>query len=89
MKPVWCVVAFFAAAAPSAAQTWWPSERPPRPMASRPVAFPPYHLRTLPNGLRIVAVQHHEQPVVSMRLLVRAGRDPRGLLPDRLPVTAL
>ena len=51
----------------------WPSERPPRPLAAREVKFPPYALRTLPNGLQIIAVSHHEQPAVSVRLLVRAG----------------
>ena len=51
----------------------WPSERPPRPLAARDVKFPPYQIQTLPNGLQVVAVLHHEQPVVSMRLLVRAG----------------
>jgi zinc protease len=44
------------------------------------VKFPPYHIRTLPNGLQVVAVLHHEQPVISMRMIVRAGGalDPRG-----------
>src|SRR5205823_4537886 len=51
----------------------WPSEGPPRPLAARDVKFPPYELRTLPSGLQVVAVLHHEQPVVSMRLLIRAG----------------
>src|ERR1700687_367205 len=51
----------------------WPSERPPRPLAARDVKFPPYELQTLPNGLQVVVVLHHEQPAVSMRLLVRAG----------------
>jgi len=39
-------------------------------------------VQTLPNGLRVVAVLHHEQPVVSLRLLVRAGSafDPKGKL---------
>ena len=39
----------------------------------------PYEARTLANGLQIVAVLHHEQPVVSMRMIVRAGSalDPR------------
>jgi zinc protease len=66
-------------AGPLAAQTEWPSEGPPRPLAARTVAFPPYELRTLPNGLQVVAVLHHEQPVVSMRMIVRAGAslDPR------------
>src|SRR5437773_12179054 len=60
----------------------WPSERPPRPLASHDIKFPPYELRTLPNGLQVVAVLHHEQPAVSMRLLVRVGSasDPKGKL---------
>ncbi|MBI4262841.1 MAG: insulinase family protein [Acidobacteria bacterium] len=58
----------------------WPSERPPRPLAPREVKFPPYETRTLANGMQVVIVLHHEQPAVSMRLLVRAGslQDPRG-----------
>ena len=51
----------------------WPRERPPAPLPAREVNFPPYAVRTLPNGLRVVAVAHHEQPVVSLRLLVGAG----------------
>jgi zinc protease len=64
------------------AQTDWPSERPPRPLAARDVNFPPYDMQTLPNGLRVVAVLHHEQPVVSMRMIVGAGSalDPRDKL---------
>ncbi len=58
----------------------WPTERPPAPLAAREATFPPYEMRTLANGMQVVAVLHHEQPVVSMRLLVRAGsaRDPVG-----------
>ena len=58
----------------------WPSEPPPRPLPSRDVKFPPYDVRTLENGLRVVTVLHHEQPAVSVRLLVRAGaaQDPKG-----------
>ncbi len=61
------------------AQTKWPSENPPRPLAAHAVQFPPYELRTLPNGLQVVVVLHHEQPVVSVRMIVRAGSaaDPR------------
>jgi zinc protease len=51
----------------------WPSERPPRPLPARDVNFPPYEMRTLPNGMQVIIVLHHEQPAVSMRLLVRAG----------------
>jgi zinc protease len=51
----------------------WPNEFPPRPLPARSVNFPPYRIETLPNGLQVIAVLHHEQPAVSMRLLVRAG----------------
>ena len=60
--------------APARAQVVdWPTERPPRPLPARDVSFPPYQIRTLPNGLQVVAVSHHEQPAVSLRLIVRAG----------------
>jgi zinc protease len=71
------------AAATASAQTrQWPTERPPGPLAAREIKFPPYELQTLPNGLQVVAVLHHEQPVVNMRLLVRAGAasDPKNKL---------
>jgi zinc protease len=57
----------------------WPTERPPQPLAAREIKFPPYEIQTLPNGLQVVVVMHHEQPAVTMRLLVRAGTssDPR------------
>lgn len=58
----------------------WPSERPPRPLQAREVKFPPYQIRTLANGLRVVTVSQHEQPAITMRLLVAAGavQDPTG-----------
>src|SRR5688572_33118405 len=56
-----------------AQQRNWPSERPPRPIQAREVKFPPYAVKTLANGLQVIAVSHHEQPAVSLRLLVRAG----------------
>ncbi len=51
----------------------WPYEQAPRPLAAREVKFPPYQFRTLANGLQVIAVAHHEQPVVSLRLIIRAG----------------
>jgi predicted Zn-dependent peptidase len=51
----------------------WPYENAPRPLAAREVKFPPYEIRTLGNGMQVVVVLHHEQPVVTMRLLIRAG----------------
>jgi zinc protease len=46
------------------------------------VKFPAYQIQTLSNGLKVVAVPHHEQPAVSMRLLIRVGSasDPKGKL---------
>ena len=52
---------------------YWPVEAPPRPLAPKEFTFPPYEVRTLANGMRIVTVLHHEQPAVTMRLLVGAG----------------
>jgi zinc protease len=73
---------FGASGAVASAQTIWPSEAPPRPLPARNVNFPPYDVQTLPNGLQVVAVLQHEEPAVSMRLLVRAGSasDPKGKL---------
>ena len=58
----------------------WPRESPPPPLLERPVVFPEYEIRTLDNGLRVVYVGHHEQPAVTVRLLVAAGasNDPSG-----------
>jgi zinc protease len=60
----------------------WPSEGPPRPLAAREITFPPYDIQTLPNGLQVVVVLQHEQPAVSVRLLIRAGSasDPKAKL---------
>lgn len=51
----------------------WPSERPPAPLQARRVTFPAFRLKTLSNGLQVLAVSQSEQPSVSFRLLVRAG----------------
>jgi predicted Zn-dependent peptidase len=58
----------------------WPAEAPPRPLPAREVQFPPYEIRTLPNGLQVVVVMHDEMPILTLRMLVRAGSvyDPRG-----------
>jgi zinc protease len=65
----------------------WPSEKPPRPLACRDVSFPAFDIRSLPNGLKVVVVNHAEQPAVSVRLIVRAGaaQDP----PSKAGVAAL
>lgn len=59
----------------------WPRESAPKPLPSKPLKFPPYAVRTLENGLQVIAVSHHELPIISLRLLIKAGAadDP----PDR------
>ena len=47
--------------------------RPPRPLPPQEFKFPPYEIRTLANGMQVMAILHHEQPAVTMRLLTRAG----------------
>jgi zinc protease len=58
----------------------WPTESMPRPLPPQEFKFPPYEIRTLSNGMQVMAVLHHEQPAVTMRLLTRAGaaQDPSG-----------
>jgi zinc protease len=58
---------------------------PPVVPPPEPVALPTPLVRTLPNGLRVLVVERHSLPVVTLRLVVRAGaeKDP----PD-LPGTA-
>ena len=71
--PVLVALALSVASASFAQVADWPSERAPRPLAAREVKFPPYAFKTLANGLQVIAVAHHEQPAVSLRLIVRAG----------------
>jgi zinc protease len=45
------------------------------------VEFPAYEKKVLPNGLTVYALEYHEQPIVAVRLMIRAGadRDPANL----------
>ena len=62
------------------ARVEWPRENPPRPLPARPVTFPPYELRKLANGMQVVLVQQAEQPMISVRMIIKAGaaHDPKG-----------
>lgn len=78
LMPSWFVAAvalLVAASSPLCAQ-----ERPPRPLAAPDIKIPPYQVRTMANGLRVVVVSQNEQPAVSLRMLVKAGsaQDPAG-----------
>src|SRR5205814_5277386 len=46
---------------------------PPKPTPLTPVRFPPFKEATLANGLQLVVIEHHAQPVVSVTLSFRAG----------------
>src|SRR5437879_1826295 len=54
--------------------------RPPKPARLAPVRFPPFTETRLPNGLDLIVIEHHEQPVLSVSLSFRAGDayDPAG-----------
>ena len=67
------IVGFFGAARTHAQILEWPTESPPPPLLAPEVRFPEYELTKLENGLQIVVVAAREQPVVNVRLLVRAG----------------
>jgi zinc protease len=55
--------------------------QPPRLPAPRPVRLPVVRSFRLRNGLEVALVEKHELPLVSMRMMVRAGggADPNGL----------
>jgi len=53
---------------------------PPPAGAIRPAVFPPFQEDRLPNGLTLLLVENHRQPVVSISLAIPAGTvfDPAG-----------
>jgi hypothetical protein len=67
------ILGFFDAGKTHAQILEWPTETPPPPLLAPEVKFPEYELTKLENGLQVVVVAAREQPVVNVRLLVRAG----------------
>jgi predicted Zn-dependent peptidase len=55
-------------------------EAPPTPESLKKLSFPAYSEQTLKNGLQVVVVEHHEQPVASVWMAIKAGSvlDPEG-----------
>lgn len=53
---------------------------PPPPGPAKDVRFPAFEQKTLGNGLRVVVVEQHEQPAVSLRMVFKAGKvfEPEG-----------
>jgi zinc protease len=60
-------------------------EFPPDVPPPKPTVIPAPAIQTLPNGLQVVVVERHTLPLITLRLVVKAGaeRDP-----GRLPGTA-
>ena len=46
-----------------------PKETPPAAAPVKDVRFPTFDQKTLANGLRVVVVEQHKEPAVSLRLL--------------------
>jgi zinc protease len=46
---------------------------PPAATRLAPVRFPPFQEVTLPNGMTLLVVANHEQPIISVNLSFRAG----------------
>ena len=57
----------------AAAQTPRYPTSPPPPAPLTPAQFPPFQEARLANGLRLVVVESHDQPVVSLSLAMPAG----------------
>jgi zinc protease len=62
-----------AAAKPNPAATA-PKATPPPPTPLKEVRFPAFEQKTLANGLRVVVIEQHAQPLVSLRLMLKAGK---------------
>jgi zinc protease len=71
-------LALLAMAAPLASQEYPKAPPPAGPLT--PAPFPPFQESVLPNGLRILVVESHKQPIVSLSLNFAAGSifDPAG-----------
>src|SRR6185369_14832274 len=52
-----------------------PQATPPPPAPPRSGTFPKPVEQTLPNGLRLIVVERHENPLVSAQLLIKNGSE--------------
>ena len=50
------------------------AQTPPGPKPAKEIHFPPFEEKTLANGLRLVVIEQHETPSVTLRLQVPGGR---------------
>ena len=78
MRPILVTLALVAATGPLAAQNF--PTKPPAPMPVKAAQFPPFQEAVLPNGMRLLVVENHKLPVISVQLAFAAGGtyDPDG-----------
>jgi zinc protease len=60
---------------------------PPQPKPAKKISFPRYITADLANGLRVLIIEHHEQPIISVRFLVKSGSAQDGDLPGLASLT--
>ena len=77
-----CYLALLIPAVPAPASQ---REYPPSVAPPEPITLPTPVVRTLPNGLQVLVVERHSLPVITLRLVVRAGPETD---PPNLPGTA-
>ena len=58
---------------------------PPEPLPPKPLVLPAPALRVLPNGLKVVVIERHLLPILTLRLVVKSGAESD---PVTLPGTA-
>lgn len=53
----------------------WARELPPAPLAPKPIVLPTPAVRVLPNGLKLLVVERHALPLLTLRVVVKAGAE--------------
>ncbi len=71
----------FALIAALSAGSLWARDFPPAVESPKPFVLPAPAIKTLANGLRVVVIEQHRLPVVSLRMTIETGAeaDPKGL----------
>ncbi|HET7275847.1 MAG TPA: pitrilysin family protein [Longimicrobiaceae bacterium] len=46
---------------------------PPPPLPAQPLEFPGFRETTLPNGLQLIIVEQHDQPIANLSLYIESG----------------
>jgi len=62
--------------------------KPPKPGPESKVKFPSYFEKTFPNGLKVIVIENHEQPIVYISFVVKSGSTYDENLPGLASMTA-